>query len=385
MRVAVVGAGMSGLCVATELSLAGHEVEIIEARDGVGGRAAVVDGVEHCTRIMMDDYSRLRHVLSRIPAANAGESIWQTLAPVRRMVHIERRGWIALDNIYALRRSGLSARDRLELARHRRRRQLLARELRPGPLATLRIAAQLSPLSWIRVAASTLRVRRAFAFPGPTDEYLIDPWATYLRDAGVRLRTATRVERLRPLDRGVELHHSGDWHHHDAAVVAAFVPDALELLRASGIPHRLRVPELGMLSCASTTFVVDWREDLAGRHEARSDEAYLYSGGGFYALYQPGPRRVVAVTTRPGPDAASLLEASRRLLQLRHSVDLTGMRDNLEPASRIFAATPLDPGRIASVGSVHFAGSYLSRTYPLDSGEAAARCAQAATRALLIA
>lgn len=383
MRIGVVGAGLAGLCVATELSRQGHEVEIVESRERFGGRAAIAHGVEHCSRIMMDDYSQLQRVLDRVPGVEPASSIWQTLVPVRRMVHLERQGWRSLNNVYALHGTGLSLRDRYDLIRARRRRPLLARELRPGPLTTLRMAAQLSPSSWVRVAAATLRVKGAYAFPGATDTYLVDPWVRHLRSSGVALRTATKVEQLRPQPDGIELFHSDDWHHYDAAVVTAFAPDALELLRASDIPHRLQVPELGMLSCASTTFVVDAREELTSRHEGREDEVFLYSGGGFYALFQPRPRRVVAVTTRPGPDGASLLEATRQLLRLQHPIDLVGLRDNLEPANRIFAATPLSPRRIARSGAIHFAGAYLSRSYPLDSGEAAARSARAVTATLL--
>jgi glycine/D-amino acid oxidase-like deaminating enzyme len=385
MRVGVVGAGISGLCVATELSRHGHDVDVLEGRDHFGGRAATVDGVEHCSRIMMDDYSQLRSILERVPTATPGRSIWQTLVPVKRMVHLERRGWVSLASVYALRGAGLSLSERYELARARRRRPLLARELRPGPLALLRMAAQVSPATWARVANATLRVRSAYAFPGATDRYLIDPWVQHLRGAGVELLAATRVERLRPRDGKAELNHSGKWHRYDAVVVTAFVPDTGRLLEASGIRHQARVSDLGILNGATATFLIDAREELATRHEGCEHETYLYSGGGFYAMYQPGPRRVVAVTTRPGqPGPPALLRAAQQLLRLRHPIDLIGTRSNQEPADGIYSATPLDPNRIApGIGPVNFAGCYLSRTYPLDSGEAAARSASAVAQRLL--
>lgn len=382
MRVGIIGSGIAGLCVATELSRHGHQVEVIERREHFGGRAAAVRGVEHCTRIMMNDYAQLRQVLDLIPSA-ADTSVWQTLVPVRRMVHLERRGWLALSNVYTLRTPELSLRDRYEIAGARRRTPLLATELQPSRPTVLRMAAQLSLPGWVRVLALAWRVSGAHAFIGPTDVHLIDPWVDHLRRSGVELRAATKVERVRQLADGAEVRHSGAWHHYDAAVMTGFVPDALELLRASGIRYRLRVSDLGLSSCACATFFVDERDEVAIRHEGRHDETYLYSGGGFYALYQPTLRRVVSVSTRPGPDGIALFQATCRLLRLRHPVDLVGVRDNLGPADRLFGATPLDPRRIAKAGAVHFAGGYLSRSYPLDSGEAAARSALAVTRALL--
>jgi glycine/D-amino acid oxidase-like deaminating enzyme len=383
MRIGIVGSGIAGLCVATELSRHGHDVQVIERREHFGGRAATAGGVEHCTRIMMNDYAQLRQVLDRIPSAAPDTSIWQTLVPVRRMVHLERRGWLSLSNIYTLRTPELSLRDRYELARARRRRPILAAELRPSRPMVLRMAAQLSLPGWVRVLALTWRVSGAHAFIGPTDIHLIDPWVDHLRRGGVELRAATKVQRVRQLTDGAELRHSGAWHHYDAVVVTGFVPDALDLLRASRVRHRLRVPDLGLQSCACATFLVDERDEIAIRHEGRHDETYLYSGGGFYALYQPSLRRVVSVSTRPGPDGNALLQATCRLLCLRHPVDLVGVRDNAEPADRLFGATPPDPRRIVKPGAVHFAGAYLSRGYPLDSGEAAARSARAVTRVLL--
>ena len=41
-KVLIVGAGMSGLCAGYELSQAGHEVEILETKDLVGGRVKTV-------------------------------------------------------------------------------------------------------------------------------------------------------------------------------------------------------------------------------------------------------------------------------------------------------------------------------------------------------
>ncbi len=72
MRVIVVGAGFAGLQAATDLSLAGHEVVVLEARDRVGGRVwsqELVPGdtrtvVERGAEFVLDGYDLMREVLA---------------------------------------------------------------------------------------------------------------------------------------------------------------------------------------------------------------------------------------------------------------------------------------------------------------------------------
>ena len=67
MRVAIVGAGLAGLAAGVELHLAGHEVELHEAADGVGGRVRtdVVDGyrLDRGFQILLDAYPEAQAVL----------------------------------------------------------------------------------------------------------------------------------------------------------------------------------------------------------------------------------------------------------------------------------------------------------------------------------
>jgi phytoene dehydrogenase-like protein len=67
MRVVIVGAGLAGLAAGVELSRAGHEVELYEASDGVGGRVRTdtVDGfrLDRGFQILLDAYPEARAIL----------------------------------------------------------------------------------------------------------------------------------------------------------------------------------------------------------------------------------------------------------------------------------------------------------------------------------
>jgi zeta-carotene desaturase len=73
MRVAIVGAGLAGLAAAVELSDAGHEVEIFEARSFVGGKVGSwVDGdgnhIEMGLHVFFNNYYNLFALMQRVGA-----------------------------------------------------------------------------------------------------------------------------------------------------------------------------------------------------------------------------------------------------------------------------------------------------------------------------
>ncbi len=86
MRVVVVGAGFAGLACADELSRAGHEVVVFEARDRVGGRvwSSTVDGplgsavVERGAEFVLDGYDVQRALCARfgLEVADTGMSYY---------------------------------------------------------------------------------------------------------------------------------------------------------------------------------------------------------------------------------------------------------------------------------------------------------------------
>jgi monoamine oxidase len=71
MRVCVVGAGFAGLAAALELSGAGHEVVVLEARDRVGGRVwsdVLPNGavIERGAEFVLEGYDVLRHFVTEL-------------------------------------------------------------------------------------------------------------------------------------------------------------------------------------------------------------------------------------------------------------------------------------------------------------------------------
>lgn len=84
MRVAIVGAGLSGLTCALELERSGLEVSIFEARDRIGGRTWTVDDWQYEAggEWIDSDHSRMIGLISRFglelePAPGERGAVWQ--------------------------------------------------------------------------------------------------------------------------------------------------------------------------------------------------------------------------------------------------------------------------------------------------------------------
>ena len=87
LPVVVVGAGLAGLTCAAELVSAGHDVVVLEASDGVGGRirSDVVDGftIDRGFQVLNTAYPALRDIVGRLD-----------LRPLPRGVRIRRGGML---------------------------------------------------------------------------------------------------------------------------------------------------------------------------------------------------------------------------------------------------------------------------------------------------
>lgn len=381
MRVGIVGAGISGLCAATLLADDGHSVTILDGAPGAGGRAATPNGIEHCSRIFLDDYSSLRVILDRIPSGNS--SIWGTLRPISRIARGKDQQWSTLGGPYTARSDSLPLTEKIRLARSRRKSPLLADQSRPTKIDLAKMAVQLSPVGWVRVARLTLRVRSAYAFPGSTDRFLANPWLETLQTSGAMWVPNAQVREIvirQGRVRAVTLSDERTLDC-DAVVVATTLPQAVSLLDHSGIDHRLRVSPHAFHSLTSATFMLH-PEDRAARR-LPSDTPSLIAGGGFYVVYQPDNHRCVAVSALFAPvEPVALISQARLLLGADLPVEIVGSTTNREVGEQLFGGTP--PGRrlLPRLPGVYLAGSYLSRSYPIDSGEAAARSAFAVRDAM---
>ena len=185
------------------------------------------------------------------------------------------------------------------------------------------------------------------------------------------LETHATVSLLRPETNGISVRVHDIWQTFDAVVVTAFAPDMTSLLDASGIEHS--VVALDHSHCKCFTVELDPREQvLDDGHPA------VYSRRGVTLVLQPLHSRCVVLCTRkcPSTDTDYVLSQVRDYLALEYEVCGIRSRDNLRPDEAIFTADYLDRGRVLPrMPGLFFAGSYIRNSYPVDSGEGAARSA----------
>ncbi|MDX2680349.1 FAD-dependent oxidoreductase [Streptomyces sp. NY05-11A] len=372
MRICIIGSGIAGLT--TAFALCGHpeaELTVYEQDVHFGGRADVGDGGEHCPRFFMDDYRHLLRILGMIKGPD-GRTVHESLRRVRRFAHTETTGWVEISHLYRMMAKEIPLREKL--------RVLWA--WRPSPLLAERhfsgrgdnrygSARNYSAIPLARMAANLFRSKTAFVLPGATDEYLVDPWVTHLRERGVTLTADRRVSRIEPSGGIVQVHTRAGAEEFDAVVVTAFVPDMVALLDASRIDHT--VDEDSHTHCVAFTVDLDAREAVL-----REPGPVLYSRDGINVLVQPEAGRcVVLCTLSPRTDEEYVMEKVRLHLDLRHPVRRVRTRPNQRPGEAILVGDYLRPGRILRrpAPGVYFAGSAIHNSYPIDSAEGAARSA----------
>lgn len=162
----------------------------------------------------------------------------------------------------------------------------------------------------------------------------------------------------------------------DAAVVTAFVPDVIPLLAASGLPSAAR--HLNHTHCKAFTFELDPGEPIL----AAAGPAMYCRDGINIVLYSSHHRGIVLVTRAASTADDFVLGKVREYLALRHPFRAVRVRDNQLPHEAVYAADYLRPETVLTrpVPRLFLAGSYLRNSYPVDSGEGAARTALAAYR-----
>jgi predicted NAD/FAD-binding protein len=376
MTICIIGSGISGLSAAYFLSKYQNvRITVYEGSRFFGGRANVTEDGEHCPRVFLSDYACLFSILRGVENDD-GSSIYDTLEAVHRYCHIEGRGWAEISHLYVALARELSLLDRFKVVKGRHTSPLVAAQV-PGT-NTNRYGSMrnFSPLSLLRVITNLRRSTIAFALGGPTDECLISPWVRYLEKAGVVFRKSHRVDAVTPLPHGVSVHSPAGSARFDAAVVTAFVPDLADLLTASGIDHRIKV--LSQTHCKCLTLTLDPREKILATRQLA-----LYSRAGINVVVQPNHGRCVVLCTRPlSTDVGYVVSRIREFLGLEHEIPVIKVRDNQQPEEAIYAADYLKPDAILRQRAPHlyFAGSYIKNSYPVDSGEGAARSAFAAVQ-----
>jgi monoamine oxidase len=274
MRVCVVGAGFAGLAAALELSGAGHEVVVLEARDRVGGRVwsdVLPNGavIERGAEFVLEGYDVLRHFVTELglSLADTGMSYY-----VR-----EPRGGVATTLAEIDSAAGLISSAAASAGGGVTATQLLdSLPLSAGVREAVASRCSISA-GWPAedLAASALADTAAALMPLPSyrvaggNQQLADRIAARLKNA---IRFGSPVERVTRRDRDVVVRSQGSELVVDAAILAVPLPvlrdlrfepalpdwktSALEQI-AAGHGAKLHVPLLGGIPTSAVLSVPD--------------------------------------------------------------------------------------------------------------------------------
>ncbi len=364
-RAVVVGGGIAGLTAAIALAERGVAVELCEREDHLGGRAggwtaALPDGtpvgMSRGFHAFFRQYYNLRALLRR---ADPG---LDRLVPVADYPLVDAHGntdtfrglprtppWNAL--AFAVRSPTFTARDLLRLnaraalpladvtvpGTYRRLDHLDAEEFLTRlrfPSAARHLAFEVFSRSFFapprRLSAAELAVMFHLYFLGSSEGLLFDVprdplgrlWArlgTHLADAGVRLRTGTRVTAVHPRPQGFTVRAAGQDLRADAVVLALDVPGLRDLVAFS--PH-LGTPEWRRRIAALATvppFLV--RRLWLDRPVAAHRPAFLATGG-------LPPLDNISVLDRYDEEAAAWAVATGGAVVELHAYAVTGERED---------------------------------------------------------
>jgi hypothetical protein len=375
MRICIIGSGIAGLSAAFYLTgFQDVRVTIYEQASVFGGRASVTNGGEHCARIFLSDYDYLFSIL-RVLRRPDNRSVYDMLRTVDRHCYVDGRGWVQISHLYVMLARDLSIRERVEIARQKRRSPLLAKQGFGANQSMFRLIRHITPISLLRIVANTLRSKVVYALEGSTAECLIIPWVSYLTERGVSLKSGCRVNAIQMKNRGVTIRSTEGVEDFDAVIIASHLSDAIELLATSGIAHSASEPDSLHWKCL--TFTLSAEETIL--HRAQNPA--IYSRDGINVLLQPRLRRCVVLCIRSrNTELEYVIRRVREFLALEHEIADVEERENRRPRESVFVAGSLKPKRILEEPnpSIYIAGSYIKNSYPIDSGEGAVRSAFAA-------
>jgi NAD(P)-binding Rossmann-like domain/Flavin containing amine oxidoreductase len=376
-RVAVLGAGLSGLAAAHLLASTGQaSVDVLEARAIAGGRANVEDGAEHCQRLFLGDYRTLLALLEQIPLDGAS-SVRDHLVRMRRFVCPPTLGWIEVSHQYSMFAPEIGLAEKVRIARAGRESVLLARRLRGNTNFLGAPKNKYSMRSKLAVGRTFIRRQTAFSLPGATDEHFIGPWIRHLRSHGVTLHLSAEVERVTVHHDGVEVHTASNQDRYDAVISTLFVSSLRTLLDHSRIDHRLPLSEHAHCPCFTISFD-------PGEQSPRAAISALYSHEGIGVVVQPDAHRCTVLCIRSvRTDEEWVLSQITEILDLSHPIAAVRFRRNSAPDEALFIGDHVRRDRVLTErGSprLHVAGSWTRDGYPVDSGESAILSAYGSVR-----
>lgn len=384
MKIGIIGCGIAGLAAAQVIAESGLDVMMFERESTGGGHANVLDDGEHCPRFFLDDYTTLLGLLSRVPGRRSA-SVVDDMIPVTRMAfHAPSGQWEPLDHLYSPMATGVGFRGKFRQYRKSRERRhafLVAQEtFQTSTIIASRKSYGL--VQSLRVVRSFMRSRSGTVLPGDTSRWLIEPWVAYLANLGVDVRFNCAVEGIAPSNTGVEVRWRDGVAELDGLVLATFTSDALPLFESCDAPFPY--PTRQHTHCKALTMKIRHRAEASSGLGASPTVRY---SDGITVLHQPEEHRCVALclmTTSTDDDFVVRIAASCLGLEA-DDLQIIGVRENQDAREAVWVGDYCDQKKARAVlgERVALAGSWLKNSYPVDSGEGAARTGVMAAESLL--
>jgi monoamine oxidase len=417
MRVVVVGAGLAGLTAATDLSAAGADVTVLEARDRVGGRTHGIEvapgrWVDAGAAYLGDRHTALHEQIDRLglrttPTTMVGDSRFllggDSAGGATRHGRFPPLNAVALGEMFDLLddltaavdptapwlTANAAELDTLTAAewaqqhlRHEDARLFFPLFLGEMMAADPAVVSMLHVASYLRSGGGT---RYLNAFEGGAQQDRIDGGAHQLCEklaANLQVRTNAPVHAVHPDDTGVTV-HSGLGHHRADAVVVALPPLLADGLDIPGLAHR-RAGDRTARGCTVKVHLVylrplwrdhglsGWSVNAAGPLLSTVDDSPAGDGVGVLTGFVTGAEaHRFAALTEVAQRAEVLAQAARIFPQLPEPIGCHVTDWTNEPYSRGCYAALFGPGDWRRLGPhlttphgrLHWAGTETSTEF----------------------